>query len=303
MGLQLSVPSIEESGKKSVWIVSQMRSGSSTMLSMMSATQDENREGGEVFSLFEPCHKGDRYAPRLEKLMREQSSHCADLVEGVSKCNFNDIQKLAKWTSDKTSNDNKPYSKAVAKKMCSKASVVAVKTIEPFALVNATWVLDANPHLKIIELIRDPRGIFSSRQSAANTASMEKSCTLIKENMKAHHPRIKKVLFEQWVKSPKPISKSIYKFLGMHWGEKQDDWVKATFNADCNGNHTEGRHNDCHTDSKKVAKKWKQELGASTKAAFNKNEDCQAIAKNYHFLEYDELDFESEDLIEALAED
>jgi len=270
----------------------------------MSATEQENQDGGEVFSLFEPCHSGDRFTPRLERLMKEDSTHCADFILDVSKCNFNEAQHLAKWTSIKTSNDHKPYSKSVAHKMCSRATTVAVKTVEPFALANATWVLDANPHLKIIELIRDPRGIYASKNW--NEGAMEKTCSIYKENMKVSHPRIKKVLFENLVKSPKSMAKSIYSFLGMKWGEQQDDWVRATFNADCSKNATGAtqRHQDCHSDSAKVAREWRSKLGAKSKEAFNKNEDCSHIAKTLNFHEFDDdSDFEFEAKVEALAED
>merc|ERR1719356_2003949 len=160
-GLQAGVRSTEETtvNRKTVWIYSFMRSGSSTVLDMMSAHPDHtNRDGGTVFSLFEPCHNGDKYGGKLAKLMDEDISHCADLALDVSRCDFGQIENLDFWKDRRTTNANTDhYSKGLARKKCEEASLIAIKTVQPFLLENATWVLDQNPHMKIIELIRDPR--------------------------------------------------------------------------------------------------------------------------------------------------
>jgi len=57
----------DSSGQLVVWVSGYPRSGSSTMLSMVSAASGhvDARVPGETFSLFEPCHNGDELDPAL----------------------------------------------------------------------------------------------------------------------------------------------------------------------------------------------------------------------------------------------
>jgi len=323
-GLQLSVPAIDEatSSHKTVWIASQMRSGSSTLLEMMYANEThDNQDGGDVFSLFEPCHKHDSYSPQLgnPNTAGGIGADCANVVMAVSKCDFSQIHKLDKWDVPRTTNGHKRYSKGVAEELCRKANLVAIKTVEPFHLENVTWALDKNPHLKMIWLVRDPRGVFASDHAGGN--KIADLCDFYEQSAHVRHPRLKTVVFEDLVRHPEKVTKEVYHFLGRRYGDRQKAWFKATFNADCDDDANvtgvkSKRYGSCHEDSKKVATKWKKDLNAKTKKAFSQSEECKNIAKTYKFHEIenaenltdDELDeapFDYQFEIEAdvLAED
>jgi len=294
-GLQAISPShTEESSRDSLWIVSHMRSASSTILSMISATED-NTDGGDVFSLFEPCHNGDKYSSELKKLRPNHGSYeCTSLIERVSNCDFSQISNLWGWNDPHTSNKQEKYSKTVAETQCKKANLIAVKTVGMGGTLegpdgNITWILKQNPRMKILDVVRDPRGIYASKKEGHDgglSASMiEDYCAEFSANLDLKHDRIHRIVFEDLVTNPSKVSKDVYKFLGKSWGAKEDAWVKATFNADCgeNGLEEESSHHDCHKDSAAVATKWKSTISSSAKQRFKKNEDCVRVAKAYNF--------------------
>lgn len=276
-----------------------MRSGSSTILSMMSATVHDNQNGTDVFSLYEPCHTHDKYRESMTKKLKEDISHCSDLVSMLTSCDFSQVVNLFHWSDPHTSNDHTTkFSHSVAEKLCKKAGFVAVKTVWPMFTQNVSWVLHENPHLKIIEVVRDPRGKFASQVEEQHGRSyplenMDEDCLHFAENAKFTHPRLYRIVFDDLVTNPKGESKKVYKFLGRPWGQKQDDWVRDTFNADCvlteaekgNGkDHAAAmRHDDCHSDSAKSKLKWKKTLSGAQKTHFRKNEVCQEVRRKYHF--------------------
>jgi len=325
-GLQLSVPAIDEATntRSTVWIASLMRSGSSTLLEMMYANEThDNQYGGEVFSLFEPCHRDDSYSPQLGNPNAPGGigADCAKLALAVSKCDFSQIKRLAKWDVPRTTNDHKRYSEGVAEKKCREAKLIAIKTVEPFHLENVTWVLDKNPHMKMIWLVRDPRGMYASNRhgGGSDIEQMVRMCDFYEESSHVRHPRLKSVVFEDLVRHPEKVTKSIFNFIGRHYGDQQKSWLKATFNADCDDQDNatriwSKRYGSCHEDSKSVATKWRKELSSKEKKAFSQSEVCKNIARQYKFHEIadavnladdDEVPFNLQFEIEAdaLAED
>merc|ERR1719277_301707 len=278
--------------RHAVWIVSLMRSGSSTILSMMSSTvqgKEDVVEGAhktKVFSSFEPCTSGDKFSGELKDMNKKKTSDeensvmCSKLIDGMSNCNFGSVEGLKNWKNIHSTNGGAPYKRSLAEKLCKESEIVAVKTVMPMRLENVTWVLDRNPHLKIIEVIRDPRGMYAS--DASSGSDLEAICKHFSVNLGFKHPRVYRVIFEELVKDPLKVTKGVYKFLGRRWSSYQDDWVQETFNADCNNTET-GKYKDCHSDSKAVATAWKAKLSSSQKKKFKQNEDCQNVAKAYKF--------------------
>jgi hypothetical protein len=268
-----------------------MRSGSSTILSMMSSTVQgedvvEGAHKATVFSSFEPCTEGDKFSGELKDMNKqkttseENSVMCSKVIDGMSNCNFRSIEGLKNWKNIHSTNGGAPYKRSLAENLCKESEIVAVKTVMPMVLENVTWVLDRNPHLKIIEVIRDPRGIYAS--DAHCKSSLDKVCKNIAVNLGFKHPKVHRVVFEELVKDPLQVTKGVFKFLGRRWSSHQDDWVHETFNADCNNTKT-GKYKDCHSDSKAVATSWKAKLSSAQKKKFKQTEDCQNVAKAYKF--------------------
>merc|ERR1711963_831264 len=97
-----------------IWISSYPRSGSSILLSMVSATADgDNRAGGRTFSLFEPCHVGDVQEESMEK------HGCRQLLYDVAHCDFTGIQELWGWRDIHSSNNyTADFDQVTATRMC-----------------------------------------------------------------------------------------------------------------------------------------------------------------------------------------
>merc|ERR1719277_954701 len=95
-----------------------------------------------------------------------------------------------------------------------------------------------------------------------DTKSMDKLCEIYLKNMELKHTRVHQVVFDDLVKDPLTTSKKVYDFLGRPWTEKEDKWVRATFdNPDCDtGSTVADRHADCRSDSAHSSDKWKDEL-------------------------------------------
>jgi len=191
--------------KTTVWIHGFARSGSSTMMSMVTeagleggpngraaarrrselarvnatATAIKTREEGaanaplvdNVFALFEPCDRRDKLAPELEALPYEE--RCAKLMPGLSNCSFEKVDAFHNWQNDhnKLRGAGKDvYVKEKAHAACKSADFVAYKTVtrafESFRLpAHAIPALDADPSLLLIDMVRDPRSIFASWMS------------------------------------------------------------------------------------------------------------------------------------------
>lgn len=295
------------SSRKAVWIQAGTRTGSSSILSMMSATPEDNRAGGDVFSLYEPCHMNDvfEYDVGVGKATgpwtwgpKTVGSVCGDIVSDVARCDFSKIVDLHGWWNPHTSNGHTTsFSREVAEKKCMESQFVAVKTVsEELVIEDAIRVLNENPDMKIIYVVRDPRGIFASKARAGvhtltkrtddfNLHSMDKLCEGYSSNLDFKHPRLLPVVFDDLVKDPLFTSQKVYKFLEMPWTEKQDEWVRTTFdNPDCDtGSTVTDRHLDCRSDSASAATKWEQELSSNVIKHFKENEDCVRVAKHYNF--------------------
>lgn len=289
--LQVSKPEEDSTPRESVWIVGLMRSGSSTILSMMSSTIDGNEDGGEVFSSFEPCDRNDNYSGTLkdfhtkETSQDEDSALCGQLVLGMSKCDFSEVQDLHNWGNPHSTNGHTAnFDRSLAESLCKKSHSVAVKTVLPIMMENVTWVLEANPKMKIIEVVRDPRGMYASHAAGNGIGgdTIEKLCGQVARNLDVEHTRIHRVVFEELVKNPWNVTKGVFKFLGRSWGKPQEDWVRGSFNSDCDETQ-EGRFNDCHSDSAAVATSWKESFPSDQNEKFSQIADCVAVAHAYGY--------------------
>merc|ERR1719277_2785038 len=158
---------------------------------MMSSAVDGNVTKGahtnQVFSSFEPCTEGDKYSGELKDMNKgstrqdDNSLMCSKVIDGMSKCSFRSIEGLKNWKNPHSTNGDANFQRSLAEKLCKESHTVAVKTVMPIKLENVSWVLDANPHLKIIEVVRDPRGMYAS--DAASASTLEKLCQHVSVNL------------------------------------------------------------------------------------------------------------------------
>jgi len=280
---------MEKKGDKlTVWVSGYPRSGSSSILSMVSATRDDNTDGGTVFSLFEPCHEGDQYKEWKQK------DGCSGVLWGLARCNFEGITNLWGWADPHSTNLHRKYNKKAATSKCGEADVIAFKTVDfGHDLKEWTWLLDSVPSMKVLDVVRDPRGIYASWKGlepfkslveSGNFYTIPEVCENFARNLDFEDDRVHRVVFEELMGNPFNSTVNTYSFLGLEYGGKQKDWVKSVFQAkDC----PEPKVNmqgftDCHTQpGTEVAEKWRTELTDEEKKLFSENADCLKVAQAY----------------------
>jgi hypothetical protein len=119
--------------------------------------QQHNESLGDTFSLFEPCHVADSYEPWLK------AAGCQRLLSDLTNCNFDGVNDLWGWRNSHTTNKHKQYSSLLAHKLCSKSQLVAFKTVNyGHNLSDFRSFLEQQPDLRILDVVRDPRGIYAS---------------------------------------------------------------------------------------------------------------------------------------------
>jgi len=272
-----------------VWVSGYPRSGSSTALSLVSATMDDNQAGGETFSLFEPCHDGDEYQDW------QAAEGCGSVLENVVNCNFQGIKNLWGWNDPHTSSGFHDFDPSTARDMCANAAVIAFKTVDyGHDLVKWNWMLDDNPNMKVIDVVRDPRGIYASWKvlepfksliEEGNFYTIADVCANFAKNLDWQNPRVHRIVFEDLLSQPYEITYNTYTFLGLPYGEKQSLWIQKVFNAKWCPPPKPGMEgfSDCHQSSANSIQKWREVLSSDEKEQFLSNPNCVRIAKEYGY--------------------
>lgn len=283
-----------------IWVHAYARSGSSTVLSMVSqALKEESaqEEMNHVFSLFEPCHKGDELEPELV------AKGCGGLIGELANCRFDKIKALNGWrdTHSKTRGAG-PYNPAAASAACGGADVVAFKTISQAGELfhvqeHGLPVLSENPRLRMVDIVRDPRSIYASWMSTfpfndtrlggvqRDTSALKGLCDSFASNLGIQHSQVHRVVFESLVRDPEGVMRDVFNFLQVPFGDSQMDWVHRTFNAkDCPG-VTEfiAAYSDCHTNATESLEKWRNVLQPHEVETFASYPACVTVAQTYSY--------------------
>lgn len=312
-----------------VWVHAYARSGSSTVLSMVSQAFQEvaaeehgemqqflnnistpaislaiesqfsksKEQFGHVFSLFEPCHKGDELTPELE------AKGCSGLIHELANCRFDKIKALNGWhdTHSKTRGVGDYDSKA-ASAACRSADVVTFKTISQAGEVfnfneQGLPLLQKNKRLRMVAIVRDPRSIYASWMSTFpfnDTAlgGVQRDPTLLKDlcssfatALDVKHPRVRQVVFESLVRDPETVMRDVFKFMKVPFGDSQKEWLQETFNAkDCPGvDQYIAPYSDCHTNATASLEKWRNVLQPHEVETFATFPACQTVARAYNY--------------------
>lgn len=271
-----------------VWVHAYPRSGSSTLLSMVNSASQQT---GDVFSIFEPCHKEDRISPELTAT--RGPCGCEGVVRALANCDFSGIYELSHWDNEHTIHSGlDDYEQGAATMACRHAHVTAFKTVDyahDLHQDGALELLAQAPHLRVLDDIRDPRGIYASLISTKpfrmfvnrSVDTLTDICVNMEANLQIHHPQIHRVIFDDLVESPEIAVRDAFAFLGLHFGSAQEQWIKRNFNADCVDDSD--AYSDCRRDSKAMSKKWQHVLNEEEMTAFAMNSACQRVAHEYGF--------------------
>eukprot|EP00443_Scrippsiella_acuminata_P071343 CAMPEP_0115451982 /NCGR_PEP_ID=MMETSP0271-20121206/42358_1 /TAXON_ID=71861 /ORGANISM="Scrippsiella trochoidea, Strain CCMP3099" /LENGTH=409 /DNA_ID=CAMNT_0002878293 /DNA_START=20 /DNA_END=1246 /DNA_ORIENTATION=+ len=150
-----------------VWIYTFGRSGSTLLEKLVfSMVPDPS----ERFCVFEPCHHGDKAS----------FTSCTEEMQAIMTCDYQHVDNLHWWGYEEEGMrcGSGKYDRDVAQAACSKARFRVFKTIHMHNLaLEALPLLKTVPHLKVINLMRDPRRIFMSAIGMGMVSSAVKSAS------------------------------------------------------------------------------------------------------------------------------
>jgi len=270
-----------------VWINAFARSGSSLIEAMI--THSGSDPETDAFALFEPCHEGDRLSPELA------AAGCPTLLSNIASCNFEGIESLWGWADRHTTNGGYEYfSRTIATRLCKKSKLIVVKTVDFRNNLQgiAFPTLNLIPHLRIVAVIRDPRAIWASRRATPGKFEgadcihkMEEICDTFSANRNISDPRFMNLVYEDLVKEPTKVIHKVQSFLGRQFGPKQEDFIKANFNADC-GDEKGDPYSVCRENSTAQLLKYRGMLDNDQFAAFMAHKQCREISSAYGYQPY-----------------
>jgi len=283
---------LNNTGRTAVWINGYPRSGSSTILSMVAAAGEERQDTrslGKTFSIFEPCHDGDAYTPWLE------AQGCGRLLAGLAQCDFTGVEQLWGWPDAHTTSNHEDFSQEAARNLCEKSQLTAFKTVDyGHNISDWNWFLEATPALRIVDIVRDPRGIYASWKTTEPFSSLIGTpefytladiCESFRANIELEHAQVHHVVFEELTRDPATAMRKVYMFLGLSFEAAQEQWLSKTFNAQkcAEPKPWEVGFTDCHEDSDHEAEKWRDILSDEEKNSFAESESCQKVVKAYGY--------------------
>jgi len=292
---QLAMQDSEKAGRHSSHQLNEKRSRREDV------TTEKNEHPGSVssinptstFALFEPCHPGDKY----DKVLSRRKG-CASLLWSLADCDFDHVQQLWGWNNPHTTNGNeRTYSKESATELCSSSDLVAFKTVdvdERRPMKTWAWLMDAKPHLRVLNMVRDPRGIWASWKStpafqnivdSGELGTLPDICKIFNDDLDFKDDRVHRIIFEKLIKDPVRETQNVYEFLGLPFGDDQLQWVKRTFDATNCPEYDSWYDNftDCHQASQDEAEKWRTVLTREELNAFYATPECARIVHHFGY--------------------
>lgn len=163
--------------------------------------------------------------------------------------------------------------------LCHRSSSVILKTIR-VSMALLPSLLEKFPDLRVIHLLRDPRGILDSRRRGGflrNTGfeqSARSLCDLLRINIeyskilqRQFPDRITTVLYEDLAESPLELSHKLYRHLHLEYSDNFEEWV---FNHTSAGTPNNSYYGTIRSNSSQTSQSWRKRL---------KFEDVKAIEK------------------------
>lgn len=282
--------------RHALWVHAYARSGSSTVLSMFAEAWPGAHDGqGSVFSLFEPCHKDDVLAPGVK-------AGCGKLLTDISRCDFSDVISLHGWNkSHSNTRGVKEFDAKAAHTACAWADLLVFKTIahpnERYLVpLGGFQVLKENHNLKMVEVLRDPRSIYTSMLTTppfSNTITrdvgiLHEICNSFAAQLKFNHPRVLRILFEDLVADPESVMRKAYEFAGAEFGNAQIEWINSTFKQECNSSSGWQYHDmytDCHSNPTASLAKWRTFMTEEEINSWKHHPNCVAVSKALNYVD------------------
>jgi len=218
---------VSENKVSKVLILTQARSGSSFLGSVMSS--DKN-----AFFVFEPFQR-----LKSLKIPLEEDNHTHDPQDILVLQNY--LSNIFNCDLPKKQLGKRKQRNGKNLFQCAKTNLRIIKTIRMRREHIESWILRSN--VKIVHLVRDPRGILNSRESRPNIAkdakilcdNMEEDLRLEKTLPSSKYIRVK---YEDLVDQPSKTVFSIFNHLNLPYTkEVQESLYRHTHAQPGEGNH------------------------------------------------------------------
>ena len=253
-----------------ILIVTMFRSGSSFVADLFS-----HHPG--VFYVFEPF--------LLNQRISQNVTVAAEILLDIHNCSFDSIRRISTWTSDRylprvfctkrhrlieDKQNNFKCGQQIFKKsnwihsVCKEYKHVVTKSIRIFDVGILMKLLDNG--IKIIHLVRDPRGRFNSMSKGYYTSTkicskQERFLHTIRDQLKKCNPSFRKnyflVRYEDIARSPLKMTKMMYRAVGLDFQPEVAGWIAKSTVLNKGGPSSTMRN------SSSVWNAWRRELNWS----------------------------------------
>ncbi|XP_064613360.1 uncharacterized protein LOC135477136 [Liolophura sinensis] len=301
-----NVPKIDtEDSAKKVIILSYMRSGTSLMGKLF----DEN---DEALYIFEPMWylcivavPGFRQIQFLNGTKWHPPPSCSSIglreVESYLTCDVREITtgSLSQFWMQNARRTNtfyrcglKPDCIEAFAADCKQAPLRAVKVIN-LRVDHVTGLLDKYSNLRIIHLVRDPRGMIQSRIPMKEyyyyspTITASSLCGDMLRDVRAFHrlsrlypQQLLQIRYEDFAESPLQYTEKIYHFLGFALPGKVKKWVQENTHAQAQDSSGLGT---ARANSSETAYKWRKSIAWDLTLAMD--DMCKRVYKALGYVE------------------
>ena len=214
-------------------------------------------------------------------MRRQHRKLCSQGQSTTNTTSARDVKRHGE-TKEKISNttDNAVPSKRVSEadcvkmviNVCKKAKYRIVKTIR-FSMDLVQALVDFIPSLKVIHLVRDPRGISNSRRHSAGMRMSQEtdkhSIALCKEMFlditvgdilrQKYYRRITMIMYEALAERPSEGAKYVYRFLNIKYNKNIEEWVYNSTHA----NRNDGFFGTQRSNASEASVHWRKQLDFS----------------------------------------
>ncbi|XP_006820867.1 carbohydrate sulfotransferase 1-like [Saccoglossus kowalevskii] len=288
-------PRVLSDGNKSsvrVLVLASYRSGSTFVLELF-------KQNEKFFSLFEPGHVLAACLPNNEKKKTIFSARIIELLHDIYTCTFQSLYARCYITAgsgsfsvknamSRTSGLQEIHVDDVIE-YCNKREHIAVKTIRVEYLNDVVPLIrDSDVNLKVLHLVRDPRGKFLSiRKLEKEKIPLEKVMEMVNRycNVWARNIAIgndarkwlqnnyKTIRYEDLAQHPITTATEIYQFLGLELPDNVRVWLRD------NTDHNSGGAYGTSRKSNITSTAWRKNLSFNEVQQVQSFESCQQMMK------------------------
>ena len=167
---------------------------------------------------------------------------------------------------------------------CRAAKLRVIKTIRVNGFESIWDEVQSGANIKVIHLIRDPRGVQNSRLRLAEAKNLLGPRSVCDEPMKSIHfkqlheldtrGRYYEIIFDHFAVSPVPKLKEMFSFLGMDLSQEVEHLVR---NLTESRNKVIGGYNARERNAILVAKGWEKELKKQDRISIENDKTCKQL--------------------------